>query len=198
MAIGCEELLVADILKDCDNLPMAGLEVNILLFNRSEVDLTGTTFDATNDLLLTNFLLQAGHTGYLLEGIKQSNNAMQELVPKDYSNSWKHTFAGVLLNPTVANRKSLEAILSGGKYIAIVERLWKGPLDADAFVVLGFNSGLVASSDTWNANENDGVEIFELSSLDSFEEPKPYYTLLETDYATTKAAFDNKFAVAVT
>jgi hypothetical protein len=64
-------------------------------------------------------------------------------------------------------------------------------------VVLGFNSGLVASSDTWNANENDGVEIFELSSLDSFEEPKPYYTLLETDYATTKAAFDNKFAVAV-
>jgi len=196
MATGCEEILTADISKNCDENPQAGLEVNVLLFNMADIDKATSTFDATTDLLMTNFATKTGTTGYLLEGVKQSNYASEELVIKDYANAYKHLFGGVILEPSVENRKSLETLMSGGKFVAIVEKKWKGVDDDDAFVVLGFDAGLEASSSTWNSKENDGVEMFELASSDGYEEPRKAYNLLETDYATTLAAFVLKFATA--
>ena len=196
MASNCEEILTADILKNCDENPVAGLEVNIIFFNKADVDYASLTYDGSNDLILTNFQLLSTKTGYLIEGVKQSNSASTELVIKDFANSYKHLIAGAILNPSAANRKSLEAMMSGSDYVAIVERKWKGASDADAFICLGLDVGLTASSKTWNSKENDGVELFEMASADGFEEPKPFRTVLETNYATTLAAFGTKWAQA--
>lgn len=193
MALNCEEFLENDILKDCDEAPVAGLEVNILLFNKTQIDYSALTFDGANDLLMTNFQLLSGNTGYLLEGVKQSNSASSELVVKDFGNFYKHLTAGAILNPSVGNMKSLESIMSGGDFVAIVQRKWKGVDDEDAFLVLGLDSGMTASSSTWNSKENDGVELFELASADGFEEPKKPRVVLETDYSTTLAAFTAKW-----
>ena len=193
MATNCEELLAADILKNCDEAPVAGLEVNILLFNKLQIDYSSITYSGTNDLLVTNFQLLSGNTGYLLEGVKQSNSVSSELVIKDFGNAYKHLVAGAILEPSVENMKSLENIMSGGDFVAIVERKWKGVDDADAFIILGLDSGLTASSSTWNSKENDGVELFEIASADGYEEPKKPRVLLETDYATTLVAFAAKF-----
>lgn len=193
MALNCEEIISADIQRNCDENPVAGLEVNILLFNKKDVDYSALTFDAGNDLLCTNFQLLSGKVGYLLEGVKQSNSAMEELVKKDYANQWKHLLRGVILNPTVENRKALENLMSGSEYVSIIEKKWKGNSDADAFILLGLDSGLTGSSATWDSKEADGVEVFEMSSEDGQEEPKRARNLLETDYATTKIAFGNKW-----
>ena len=193
MATDCEPYLVADILKNCDEAPVAGLEVNILLFNKLQIDYSSITYSGTNDLLVTNFQLLSGNTGYLLEGVKQSNSVSSELVIKDFGNAYKHLVAGAILEPSVENMKSLENIMSGGDFVAIVERKWKGVDDADAFIILGLDSGLTASSSTWNSKENDGVELFEIASADGYEEPKKPRVLLETDYATTLVAFAAKF-----
>lgn len=193
MALNCEEILSADIDKNCDENPVAGLEVNIVIFNKDDIDYATLTFDGSNDLLCTNFQLKSGKIGYLLEGVKQSNSAMEELVPKDFANMYKHVIRGVLLNPTVGNRKSLENMMSGSNYVAIAEKKWKGTADVDAFVILGLDSGLQAASSTWDSKENDGVEVFELASADGYEEPKKVRNLLETDYATTLTAFGNKW-----
>ena len=85
---------------------------------------------------------------------------------------------------------------SGGRYVIIIEKKWKGQNQADAFEILGYDSGLVIASVVWNTKESDGVIKFELASGEGEEEPKMTYNILETNYATTLVAFNGKFATA--
>jgi len=195
MALNCEEKLASAIQRDCDNKPQGGIEVNVLLINWDDIDRATSTLDATNDLLITNLATASGTQGYMVEGIKQAQGAMFELVKKEESfDMYRHNFMGVVLNPSVANKKSLANIASGGRYVAVVEKKWKGASDADAFEVLGWDSGLVISEMAWNTKESDGIIKFALASEDGFEEPEMTRNVLETDYATTKTAFNNNFA----
>lgn len=195
--MACDGIIDADILFDCDNGSIAGLEVNVVLVNSTDVDITNTTVNASNKTLLDNFQLASSKTGYAFQGVKQVNSTAFELVKKDTgADKYKHTFNGVILNLSAANKLQLQNMSEGGKYVAVVERKWKGASNADAFEVYGLDSGLELNVVTYNSNENDGTATIELSSADGYEEPKVPMTLLETDYATTKTAFDNKFAQA--
>jgi len=197
MALNCEEKLAADIIKDCDNKPVGGLEVSAVLINLDDVDKVTTTFDATNDLIITNLATKTGTTGYLLEGIKQTNGASFEFVEKeDTFDGYKHLFSGVILTPSAANKKLMAQMASGGRYVVVVEKKFKGAASVDAFEVLGYNAGLKVKTLVWNSKESDGVIKFELASDDGYEEPEMTRNLLETDYDTTVTAFTGKFATA--
>lgn len=192
--MACEGLLTTDILFDCDNAPKGGIEVNVLLFNKEQIDISALTYDAGNKLLMTNFQLLSGNTGILLKGVKQVQGLSNELVKKETSiDAFKHIFSGVVLTPSVANRLQLQSLSEGGSIVAMVELKWKGAGNTEAFVIGGIDAGLELNVLTWSTQENDGTIAFELSSVDGFEEPKQVLTLLETDYTTTKAAFDAKF-----
>lgn len=193
MAINCEDKLAADIAKDCDVKPIGGIEVNVVVINFEDVDKTSSTIDGTNDLLITN--LATTSAGFFLEGIKQAQGASFELVKKEDSyDAYKHVFAGVVLTPSAANKKSLANIASGGRYVVVVEKKWKGVDQDDAFEVLGWDAGMVISEIVWNSKESDGIIKFGLASEDGYEEPEMTRNVLETDYATTKTAFNAKFA----
>lgn len=195
--MACEGLITADILYDCENPPVGGLETDVVLINISEIDRAATTYDVTNKDIVTNLQLQAGKTGYLFQGIKQINTASSELVKKEFSSDKeKHSFIGVLLNVSAVNKDQINQFKEGGKYVAVVNRKWKGADNEEAFLILGLEVGLEIETQTWNSNENDGTLTFTLASADGFEEPRLPNTLLETDYATTLAAFEAKFAQA--
>lgn len=197
MALNCEEKLTAAIEKDCDNKPKGGIEVNAVFINFDDVDKATSTIDGTNDLLITNLSTLSGTTGYNIEGIKQINGASFELVKKEESfDAYKHTFSGVILAPSVENKKRLDEIASGGRYVVVVEKKWKGTDQEDAFEVLGWDVGLVISEIVWNSKEADGTIKFSVSSEDGFEETQMSRNNLETNYATTKIAFDAKYATA--
>jgi len=197
MALNCEDFLLADLQKDCLNPPKAGLEYNVLIFKKEDVNTSAVTFDATNPLLMTNFQLKSGKTGYLIEGVKsKTQNGLWELVKTDFSNAFKHQLSVTSTNNSVDNLLTIQQLLSGGKYVAIVETIWKGTDNADAFHVLGYGSGLEAQTGTQNYNENSGVATIELASEGGNEEGFLPYVLVETDYATTKTAFNNKFVQA--
>lgn len=190
----CTGNITADILLDCDNLPIGGLEVNAVLINRNDIDLTSTTFDVTNRLLCTNLQLKPGTTGYKIEGIKQSNSKNYALVLKEnLPDKWLHTFNGTVFNPSVENKLQVANLALGAKYVVVVEQLWKGENSKDAFEILGFKAGLKLTEATNNSSENDNTITLVLANEDNFEEPNPPYNLLDTDYATTKTVFDNKF-----
>ena len=193
---GCTGLLTTDILTDCDNAPKGGLELNVLLFNREQIDISAVTLDPANKLLMTNFQLLSGNTGILLTDVKQVQGLANELVKKDTVDAYKHVFSGRVLNPTVANRLQMQNLTEGASIVVVVEQKWKGAGNAEAFLVGGYDAGLELNVLTWSTLEADGTISFELSSVDTLEEPKQVMTLLETDYATTKAAFDAKFAQA--
>ena len=195
MALNCEDKLSADIIKDCDNAPKAGIEVNAVFINFDDIDRGASTLDVTNDLIITSLATLSGTSGYNIEGIKQVNGVSFELVKKEESfDAYKHMFAGVVLAPSAANKALLKEIASGGRYVIVVEKKWKGIDQEDAFEVLGWDSGLEISTAVWNSKESDGVIKFEVASADGYEEPDMTRNLLETDYATTKTAFVNKFA----
>ena len=193
----CKGFLTGDILVDCDNGSVAGLETNVIIINRDDVNLSSVTFDANNKMVMTGFELMAGKTGFLLQGVKQVNSSAFELIKKETSNDKKkHMFNGVILSLSAENKLQLEQMSEGGSYVVVVEKKWKGVNDKDAFDVLGLDVGLELNVATFNSNESDGNAVFELSSVDGFEEPKFPVNLLLSDYAATKTAFMNKFEQA--
>jgi hypothetical protein len=197
MPVDCTGNLTADILFDCANAPIGGIEQNVVLINKDDIDLSATTVDATNRILVTNLQLKPGKTGYLLTGVKQANGKAWELVKKENApDKFKHTFSGVIFNPSAANKQQADSLSKGAKYIAVIEQMWKGTDSEEAFEVLGLNSGLELMTMTNNSKENDNMIMFELSSADGFEETTMPKTLLDVDYAATKTAFSNKFAQA--
>ena len=197
MALNCEEKLSADILKDCDNIAFGGLEVNAVIINFDDIDKAASTLDGTNDLIITNLATKSGTSGFSLEGVKQTNGASFEFVIReDTTDAYKHLFAGVVLTPSADNKKRLDEMGSNGRYVVVVEKMWKGANQEDAFEVLGWDVGLELATMVWSSKEGNGAVKFELASVDTFEEPKMTRNNLETDYATTKTAFDAKYATA--
>jgi hypothetical protein len=195
MALNCEEKLTADILKDCDNKASGGIEVNVVLINFDDIDKATSVTDANG--VITNLSTKSGTSGFFVEGVKQVQGASAELVKKeDGFDKYTHLFSGVVLSPSAENKKSLSEIASGSSYVAVIEKKWKGDAQEDAFEVLGWDVGLVISTVVWNTKESDGVIKFELASEEGFEEPELPRNNLETNYATTKLAFDNKYATA--
>jgi hypothetical protein len=195
--MACDGLLTSDILFDCTNAMVGGVEVNVLLFNHKDIDKSAVTFSGTNKMIMTNFQLKSGKTGYLFQGVKQVNALKNELVKKELGpDKWKHTFSGIILNFSAENKERLMEMSEGGKYAVMVELKWKGALAAEPFQLGGYESGLELNVATWATNENDGTVSIELSSSDGYEEPKQVYTVLETDYTTTLTAFGNKFIQA--
>jgi hypothetical protein len=193
----CTGLITANFVLDCDYLPIAGLTTNALLINFDDIDRTATTISGSNRLLMTNLQLKAGKTAYLFTGVKQTNSKNYTLVPKDNNvDKYTHGFTGTVFNPSVENKLQVANLSLGGKYVVIVEQLWKGEDNEDAFEVLGYFTGLKLNEATNNSNENDNTIALVLGSEEGFEEPSLPHNLLETDYATTKTAFDNQFAQA--
>lgn len=197
--MACEGILTADILFDCDNPSIQGLETDLLLINQAEINKTASTIDGTNKLKMTLLQLIAGsgYTAFLLKGIKQINSASFELVKKETGpDKFKHILNAMILTPSVANKLQLQNMSEGQKYVAVVHKKWKGASNLEAFEVLGYDSGLELNVATGSTAENDGSIPFELSSADNYEEPKLPLTLVMTDYDTTLAAFNNKFLEA--
>ena len=197
MAVNCTSELVADILRNCDNPPIAGIETNVIFINSDDIDRTATTYLPADKLVMTNLALKAGKSGVLIEGVKQINVALAELVKKETSQDrFAHGFTGTLLSDIGSAKKNLQAFAEGARVVVVIETKFKGVQQKEAFHVLGYDQGLEISTGNWSTAENDGAWTFELRSTDGYEEPKVPMTLLETDYNTTKVAFDNKFATA--
>jgi len=204
MPVDCTGHLTADIAFDCLNAPVGGIEQNVVLINKDDIDVTATTVSADNRLQVTHIQLKTGKTGYKLEGVKQSNGKAWELVKKENApDKFKHTFSGVIFNPSLTNKIQADSLAKGGKYVVVVEQLWKGAGNKDAFEVLGFTAGLELTTMTNSSKENDNMIMFELASADGFEEttmPKTYYFADEDDqptgYAERKTLFTNKFVEA--
>lgn len=190
----CTARLTENIMFDCANAPVGGIEQNVVLINKDDIDVTSITTDLANDLVVNQISLKEGATGYLLTGVKQSNGKAWELVKKENApDKFKHTFSGVIFNPSSENKQQAAALAKGSKYVAIVEQVWKGAGSKDAFEILGLTSGLEIATMTNSSKENDNMIMFELSSADGFEEatmPKNFL-LTAGGYTATKGAFDD-------
>lgn len=189
------EKLTADIVVNCDNLAIAGIEADILLIAHSDIDKTASTFDPLNKNIITDLKLKTGKTGFMLEGVKQIGGFNSEFVKGDSEslNKHKHSIRGRILSPNAANRASYDILSSGEAYIAVINKKYKGVDSKDAFLVLGWDAGLYMSVGTESSYENSGAILLEMASDDEMLENKSPKTLVEGTYEATLTAFTNKF-----
>lgn len=193
--MSCNSDITAGFSYNCETPPIAGIDSDIVLIPFDDINRALTTFNATNPLLVTNLELNATKTGFLFQGIKQSNGKNYALVlGENLPNRFLHTITGKILNPSVENKNQLQKMASGGKYVAVIKQNWKGTLNKDAFEILGYDAGLELKEVTNNSTEESNTIVLSLGNLDGYEEPKLPYNLLKTDYAVTDALFGNLFA----
>ncbi|UAB85685.1 hypothetical protein INR75_06635 [Zunongwangia sp. SCSIO 43204] len=190
--------ITGDITVNCDHMAVTGIESDIVLIPFGAEDKTGSAIDETNSQLITDLVLKAGKTGFKLEGIKQTNSHNSEFVPGDNQtlDGHRHRIGFRILSPTTANRAEANKLSKGGKYIAVVNRKYKGPSDQDAFLVLGWQYGMKLVEMTENSLENKGAIVGALQSEDDALEMDLPKNLLDADYDTTLTAFNNKFEQA--
>lgn len=196
--MGCiTDKISADVLIDCNNMSISGLEADVVLIPRSDFDRAASTINVSNDILLDNLTCKSGFTGFKLEGVKQLHSTNSEFVPNEETvDKFRHTFRGVIVTPSAENRFQASKLAKGESYVVVVNKKWKGENDEDAFHVLGYDAGLYLTEMTEGSKENDANILFTLASKDASLETEIPRNLLMTDYATTKTAFDNKFAAA--
>jgi hypothetical protein len=189
----------ADILRSCDNKPVAGIEQRLVLINEHDLLASGITFDATlPSSLITQLALVAAKTGYEVQGIKQIMNYTNTLeAPEDSDNGVIHSIAGIrVYDPSEQTRNEVNKFIAGAKVYAVLERKWKGADNAHAFLFFGLKFGLELSELSDSSNENDGTIVMTLSTPSGFKEPYLPHIYRDTDYATSLTAFNNKFASA--
>jgi hypothetical protein len=192
----CGSVIATDLLKNCDAPPTAGIEQNIVLINVEDVDSITADVTLTNSLI-TDIVLAAGATGYKVQGVKQVFNYTNTLdAPDTAQNGVIHSLAIRILDPSAEARAEINKLIQGALLHAVVERKNKGEDNEDAFLLFGEARGLVLTDMTDDANENDGSILLTLSTPAGLREPFLPKVLLDTDYATTKTAFDNLFAAA--
>ena len=191
--MSCDPKLGGDITFDCTDKPIQGLERKSLLINRSSIDWAAITKDPTGTII-TSLPLLAGETAYVVDNIKNLNNATSTFVVGDADNGHKHAFTGRFYNVDAAALANINSFQDEGEFVLITETKYKGSDMQSAFKIFGLDVGMKMSEGVYDANANKGAYTFTLSNEDGMEEPTAFYIWLETDYATTKPRFDAKLA----
>lgn len=196
MSIICNKV-AEDILYDCDNRPVAGIEQRLVLINEADLPASGITFDATYpNALITGIALKPGKVGYEIQGIKQIMNYTNSLVADEASEDGvKHSITGIkIFDPSEEIRNEINKYVAGSKVYAVLERKWKGIDNKHAFLFFGLKFGLMISE--LKDESADGIIQISLSTLGANKEPYLPHIYRDTNYATSLTAFNNKFVAA--
>lgn len=190
----CIKRIESDILFDCENVSIPGLEPNAQYINREDIDLAGTTFDATNKNLITNLALKTGKKGYKIQAFKKLLNGFTKPIIEDEAlNGHQHSINIRVFKNDPESYDLIDRFVNGANGVVVVETKQKGENGKQAFEVLGWHVGLEVSADSAGKvyNENDGAYLLTLTTPNGFKEPRSIYKWLEVDYAKTKAKFEN-------
>ena len=171
----CIKAISKDFGFDCDDT-VTGLEGQLLLINRADIDRAGTVI--------------TGKTGYLVDYAKESHISVStkpEISDDDF-NGHKHSVVLKIYGKGADDYDEIDKMVQGASLVAVVQN--KGKTLDNTFDVYGYFVGLEATEG--EGRTNGGVYTLTLGTPNNQREPKTALRWLETDYATTKAKFDKK------
>lgn len=173
IAMACGAGLVSGIDEDCSP-PVAGLEVEMWLMDRAEIDLANTT---VVDRTITAIAMNSGKYAYKFVGKKTSNSSSITLAPQKYKNYWTHSWSGIIFSNTAATKKDIIEVLAAANVVAVVRNKWKGTDSATEFEVLGWDVGLEMSVGEKKSDDADTQSAWKVtmsSPKDQFESNAGY------------------------
>jgi hypothetical protein len=160
-----------------------------LIINRADIDWSAVTYDASNPRIVKGITMATGKTPFVI--YNQRNNPLpfdgtQTEYNGDtdqYDKTVQFYFEGI---GGEASEDVVEP-LKGGDYVVLLQR--KDHRGDGSFQLFGMQAGLKATTQT--QNESDGYWLMTLTG----SEPSAEVSFFDTDYATTKAAFDTLLAL---
>ena len=191
----CAGSLAANIAKDCAH-PMAGGYTGRGLL----IPLTNTlTFavDASNPRIITGISMGAGEKLAVIDNVWPSafNESNTQSNADGGRPKYAKTFAfRIPLRGAGTSKNIVEPLMESPLgYIAVLEK--KDRVGDGSYEIIGYGQGLTVNPDgiMRNENENDGDIVVTMSCNEQYFE----VTLFDTDYATTKAAFETLMANSV-
>lgn len=198
--MACTIKIAAAVTRDCANLPVAGVDnaSGIVLINKEDLLKSGITKNATiPNALLDDIALNSGTQGYKLDGFKRMISYTNPLViAEDSINGVRHTIKFPWFDLSAQGRAELNKVIAGQRFYIVLERNWKGTDEDDAFLFFGIEHGLELVELVDESEATDGVPMVTLGTPDGYKEPYLPHVLLDTDYATTKTAFNLGFPTA--
>lgn len=186
----CLGVISANIDEDCDNPRVIGYEDTAIIVNRSDIDWTAITFDASNRRIVDNIVLLTGKKPYVIYNPRLSNpsfNGTQTELNADnghYTKTLQFYYKGI---GGVAAATVVEP-LAKGEYVVILQR--KDHSGHGSFPILGLQNGIYATEQV--QDETTGCWLNTMA----IDEPYAETELFKTDYAATKALFDALVAQA--
>lgn len=183
--------IAADILVNCTNPILGGTRDTAFIFNFDDIANATLTKNGVNPQIIEAIILGSGIVGYTVQGINNSMLPKNEMVKGKFLNSFRHefNFKAFSLNPTI--KAQLET-LTKGKFVVIVENVYKGDSGEAAYEIYGLESGLICSvlqRDPSNPDTQGAYDITLMSSDQSRENHLPA-TFFKTSYAATKALIE--------
>ena len=182
--MGCETGIGLKIISTCATQGTGALEVKAWLGNRSALAID---YNPLAESQITNIapVVALAKVLYPITGVKKLLNAgFDRVVADDRADRFTHFFSFQGFEFATANVENFDAL---SDLVVIVENKDKSDDGDGTFKCYGAKYGLFASTDTLRANDINGARSIELTSMGGSEEPWSQYTVLKTDYATTKA-----------
>lgn len=184
----CSALLAENIASDCDNPRVAGYEQVGLIFNKEEIDYSALVVDASNPRIIKTIAAKSGKKPFVVYNNKNNPlpfNGTQTAFNAD-NDRYDKTLQFYVEGIGGENAADVIEPLKGGDYVVILQR--KDHRGDGSFQVFGYQAGLKASEQV--QDEDTGYWLITMTC----SEPSAEVAYFDTDYATTKAAFDTLLA----
>jgi hypothetical protein len=182
--MACINGITAAITNDCDYLPVAGTEVDVIMINRTDI---ATVTYGTNKHVVEDIVLKVGKIGYKHTGFNKSiDGGSSAVVDEKMPNYFKQSFSFEAWGIDAATTKAIDNM---NDIVVIVELKNKGNAGDGTFQVIGLETGLKVAKDDKTFNANMGKRLIGMESIDNSS--KSSHIFYKTDYAVTKALVDS-------
>lgn len=186
----CLESVIQDVVATCDVQGNGGNEIKAWLLNLE--DKFSLTFDVTNPSKITSIVntgaVSSGVKAYTLTTSRKGINTGSDLVSEVGRGDRYTHFAA--FSAYAMKAADVEAIDKMNNFMIIVESRDKTDDGDGVFKAYGVKYGLFKSADTNRANDANGSRPLEFTSQEGDTEKWSSYTVIDTDYATTKALLE--------
>lgn len=170
---------------------VGGNDDRLVLINKSDIVSIGR--NTVNPQIVESITLVASPAAkaYAFQGKNNSIDSKTDLVKTRYADNYNHEVVFRVFEDGPDVKLQIEA-LPKGRFIAILQKNYRGTADKAAFEVRGLDIGLECTVLTKDDSDADtqGAYVITLSSPDTFKEPHLPANLYITSYAASKAVVD--------
>lgn len=180
---------------DCNNPLQGGTRDRVAIINQADWDAATIAYSVTNPMVVTSITLPVGKNAYYVDGKNNSNAPSYALIKQAFADVYDHLFGFKIFDLSNAAKAEIQAMV-GGKYVVIWENNFRGSTGESAYEILGAGVGMEFKTNTRDPLSADTQGAYDLSmgSPEASKEGKMPLAFFDTDYATTKTAFEALFA----